>query len=1305
MKINTKILVLFLLLFPISLASPSGYSYRRQIKIDSKNLMPDGFTINLTLDTESLIKENKMNFDCSDLRIVDSNENEIDRLVEDCNSIDTKIYFKYRNYTDKYYLYYGNKNSVKPLENKSQVYYFYDDFEQYIAGQSRYFDGWSSNGGLWKIENTKSYSGNNSVMEDSSTVGWNTLSNNVVNVENFTYVAHGMIGSQQDVWSFGFSFNIQNQSGYRYQVHWEYQIGSGIGGWTFQLRKVLKDPYEQYPLAVIYPHNYSAYNIEPPEVLKWYEFKIVRIYPNIKVYINDKLIFDVNDSTFRTGGIGFSRYSNRQDSSRKSWYDDVIVMLYMEPWPEVYLEEEEEYSPTNLIIQVPAEIKVNESQEICFSMFQNFTPVKNLSLDDINISIKDALVKKTNLQNYNNGSYSLEIKVITNFLGKKKIDLEILKFSNITYSYITTTPAENSLIITDKDWKNYISAVSTGRKVIITNTSKLLDFYNYGQLFLLNTNISTEKDHYFIDRDTLYLIFFKDNEVIVAKEKDTAIASSMLGMPIITDGTETLELLKAKKIHNFSTVNQVKNYYFTRYLKTNYLILVNQDSEKSIFAAPLAFKHKGFIVFSSSNPDSAKQALKQAIPKLKYRFSEEYKFRNKLFLVLIDMPQFYITDPVDDGLIDRDGNSIETDNMYADINDDGYLDLSVARLEGSEEAITHQICAEASGKKALIISTYDTPRVLDIFYGIPLMRYSQSIDGYLDYRGFNTTRLVEHRSSQSQYSSNDIKSLVDSIRFLIEEQDFNDVINQIKLLVSTFNEAAYLLVEFDWTSCLTQLLNGEEFVLKHLPVYNEENLASNIVNKDIIIYDAFGNSTHWFTPNETAIPISSLPDMPSFVYLYYSNGANSLQELQKKSVISLLATTSSAYTPYSSYTSYLFFEKFNGEIGYIVRNAKNKIFSYYNAIRNISYNPQPYLKEYYSRTLYGDPAKVFDPYIELMQSEDTLFDDHLRLESFINPYYKVISNGTHNFAYFYDADFIDSIPVYKKTFLLPEDANIVDVSFYPEFKNESVYSEVDSTFLYQPYKLIDNRTALDVVVVPITRSGQIMAKLKIEIVYDSSIEITSLKAKDAKLEFSVYSDAERDANATVLVQTEDDEYYVNKSIHLHPGINDYEIFLPVKGYGKYSVSLIVEAEKIAGPKYTFFELKPSLPKLTLLLNKIRRDFSEFFISKKSLSESLSVSYKANRKIVNYKTADSILHAEIGEEMNAVFSFRGKTLIVRETADEKLYTLKTADGQAAIYFSKGLMKQTYTKPEILEELRQAISAYNEIMLKLERETMR
>ena len=1265
------------------------YTFRRKIFISETSRVPNEFTINFTINTKDLINKGKMNYDCSDLNVIENNR-AIDKIVENCNSEKTTVLFKISNHTiNEYFVYYGNKNTSQRETNKYNVYYLYDDFESYPIGVNPPFNGWNSNGGTWKISSYKSFSGNKSVEESGAISQWKLLMNNKTIPENYTYILHNMINVQVNVWSMGVEFNNQNYtSGYR--LTWFYQIGRG--GWFLELRRVVNN----IEFSLI---NTSANSlIQQPN--QWYEFKIIRSYPNIKVYINNSLIFDVNDTTFKSGSIGFSRYSNIEDSSRKSWYDDVIVMLYMEPWPEVYLGEEEQYMPTSLIIQAPNEIKAGENQKIFFSLFQNFTPITNLTLNDINISIQDASVQKIGLKSYNNGSYSLEIKASTSFLGKKKIIIETPIASNFTHSFITVEPKENSIIITNNDWRNYIPAVSTGKKVLITNSSRIATLYKPEQVFLLGINIPLEKEHYYIDRDALYLMFFKNKDIVIANNKDAAIASSMLKMPIIAGEAESIELLNAKNIHNFSTVTQVQNYYFTHPFRTNYLILANKDSDKSMFAAPLAFKHDGFIIFSSGNADEAKQSLKQAITRLKYRLKESYKFNNKLFLALIDVPYFSIRDPVDDGLMDQDSDYIKTDNFYADINDDGYLDLSVSRLDGYDEAITHQISAEAPGKKALIISVYDTPRALDLFYGIPLMRYSQAIDARLSYKGFDTTRLVEQRSSRTEYSSENIKSLTNAIRDLIENEDFTDVIEQIKILFSTFNEAAYLLVEFDWDNILTKLLSGEDFVLQHLPLYDEDSLIGNAADKDVIVYNSFGNSTHWFTPNNS-IAISSLPEMPSFIYLYYSKSDQSLRKLQEKGAISIMATTSSVYTPQSSYTSYLFFKSFNGEIAYVAKNAKNSILSYYKAIRNFSfYNPEPYLKEYYSRILYGDPAKVFDPYQEFMQSEDVSFDNSLRLQAEIEPKYKIISNGTHKFAFFYDADFMDDIPLYKKTFLLPEDAEVIAVNFYPEFKDEGVYSQVNASFWYNSYKLLDNRTAVDIIAIPITTSGQVLSKLKIELAYNAGLEITKIKAENAVLAFSVYSNAERDANAIVLLEKDGESFYINKSIHLNPGMNSFSLLLPTKGYGKYSVALIIEADKLAGPRYTFFELKPPLARVLFPLSKIKLDFSSLLVFKKSFSESISVRHEANKKVIDYKTADTSLHVELSDELNAILSTKGKRLEVQETAEEKSYTLKSPDGYAVIYSSKGMIKQTYSKPEMLDELRKMILAYNEMMLKIQ-----
>ncbi|MBU5688574.1 MAG: DUF2341 domain-containing protein [Candidatus Aenigmarchaeota archaeon] len=1288
------------------------YRFKRQIIIENKNSqkIPKLFTINFTINTFDLIKENKVNPDCSDLKIFDSSLTQKDRIINNCGEKNTEIYFRLDEDIEvesrKYYLYYGNKKEILNNINKSNVYYFFDDFESYNLNLQPPYNVWYSNGGLWKIDNSKSFSGEKSVFENGQYTNWITL-NNTFNIENFTYIAYGMIGKEANVWSFGVSFNIQNQTGFRYQAHWEYQYGSGIGGWTFQLRKVFRDLYEHYTLAAVYPYNYSLYNIEPPITNKWYEFKIIRSYPNIKVFFNKKLIFDVNDSTFKNGSIGFSRYSNIADSTRTSWYDDATVMLYMDPWPEVYLGPEEEIKPINISVDISKIFYVKNKQKINVHILQNNMPISNLTLNDFNISIPNSSIEISSFKNYKNGTYSFEINIQTKYLGKKSIIIKTPYKTIQEYFYILTYPNKNSIIVTNDNWKNFIMAASTNKTVLITNSSTLLELYKPEQIFLLDTNVQTEKEHYYIDRETLSLIFFQNKEIIATNEKNTAIISSSLQIPIIIEPTqEILQLLNPKKIYNFTYPTEAESLYLSKLKTTNYIILANQDSEKSILASSLAFKHNGFVILFSGDANKAKQKLKEKIDFTKYQLTIDYRFKNKVFLTLIDAPFFFVDDPVNDGLLDYDGDKIKTDIPYSDINDDGYLDLSVSRLNGSLESLTHQIYFEPKkDKQALIISVYDTLPVNDIFYSVPLMQYSQSLRSYLSSYGFNITSLVEKRSEKDEYNYQDINSLLKDVNSYIKNNDFNSLLKQIKTLFSTFNEAVYLLVEYDWSSAFDKLLKDKTFALKHLPIYTKENFLSEIRNKDIILYMAFGNKTHFFTPDNLHIPISELPNIPSFVYLYYSNSYESVPDIQNKKAISILTTTSSIYTPQSSYSSYLLLKNFNGEIAYILNNGKNDLYKYYKSIKNISFfDPNPYLKEYYARTLFGDPAKIFDPFIENIQSENIYFDgQYLNIKLTIQPNYTIIQKNGTKYAYFKDADYIDEIPIYKKTIILPKDSIINNLSFSSQKIQENVLSfGIQENYWYDVYKLLDNRTVIDIIIFPITSSGEILQNITVSISYKNNIEITNIAAKDYLVNFTIYSSENKEVKSIILIESEYGVDTINKTIYLSSGINNYNILLPKRGSSCYSISLIVEADKIVGPKYTYFCIEPKISKIILPLKKIKSlNFSRFLESKISPKESVNIFFEEDKKIINYKDSCIELNVEIAKDkLIGKFLMNNKKLLVKESSYEKIYEFSSSQGKAKLLISNGKNEESFTDINTLNEMKKMISLYNEIMLKIE-----
>ncbi len=1284
-----KIIFLFIVYFlfiRFSFAWDQTYFYKKDIIVENKfnGDIPVGFTINFTINTKELIKSNKLKEDCSDLKIV-KNFTTIDRIIENCNSENTEIYFKLQNNISKkdiYYLYYGSKTPKETNYEKSKIYYFFDDFEKYEIGQTLYFGRWISDGGSWIINNEKYFSPEKSILETGKFSQRYTIMISNLTVENYTYISYVMIGTHTNVWSTEIEFDIKNYS-YAYRLAWFYQTGRG--GSFLELKKIINNS----EISII---NTSA-NSLIPQLNQWYEFKIIRHFPNIKVYLNNTLIFDVNDSTFRSGSIGFSRYSNIPDSSRKSWYDDVIVMLYMDPWPEVYLGEEEQYTPTSLEITTLKEMNIKSKQKIKLNIFQNTEPIKNLTIDSINMSIPEASITKNNFKNYKNGTFELEFSISTKHLGKKQLKITTPFAENSTIVYLTIQPEENSIIITNDNWKNYITSVTTNKTVLITNSSDLINLYNPKQIFFIDSNITTEIEHYYIDRDTLALIFFKNKEIITTKDKETAILSSSVGLPIVLDvSQEIFDMLKPKKIYNFSSRYDFDFYILTHPKITNYIILANKDSEKSIFASALAFKHNGMIILSSGDAEQTKQKLRQELPKSYYQLTVDYKFKDKIFLVLIDTPYFLIDDPVEDGLLDEDGKKIKTDNPYADINNDYYLDFSVSRLEGSIEHSSHQIYGEPTqNKKSLIISVYDTLPSLDAFYVAPLMKNSMAIDGHL--KEFTTTRLVERRSSKDQYSYDDVKSLAARIKDLIKDGDYKDFFGQIKILFSTMNEAIYLIVEFDWFNAFKDILSGNPFVLKHYPIYNEENMMNEVKDKDVIAYMAFGNSTHWFLPNGS-IKISSLPLIPSYIFLYYSKSYESLPEIMKKYPISVMASTSSVYMPQSSYSSQMFFENFNGEIAYVNRNAKNNLLSFYKTFKNISfYDPQPYLKEFYSRTLYSEPTKTFDPFLQLEQSPNVLINGiYLQTEIKITPRYSIVSGN----AYFYDVDeFAEDIPIYKRTIILPQNAEIIDVIFSSKETYANISTpQIRTNFWYNSRKLLDNRTIVEIYFVPINYNS-ILTEVIARIIYRADVEITYVRAEYNKLFFGVYSSNTGEANATILIKG-GDESYLTKQLMLQKGENNFNISLPVNRYGYYSVGLIIEAEKIAGPKYTYFKLDP----IKHFFNSLKLDFTSFFAARHSFKESIQIRQEGTKKIIDYKTSEANLHAEISDRLVAKLAVKSRVLMVKEDSFEKQYELVSPDGKVMITINNGQSSITYTNPALIEELHKMMSIYNEMMLKIE-----
>ena len=140
--------VVLALALPASAAAPSNewwdpdYLYRQKITVTAgATAVPTGYSVPITFDHAQLVTDGKSQADGDDIRVLywnGSTWTELDRALQEgsaWNSASTMIWFKTQAAIaasasdDNYYLYYANDSAVNPPANKSNVYDFWDDFD------------------------------------------------------------------------------------------------------------------------------------------------------------------------------------------------------------------------------------------------------------------------------------------------------------------------------------------------------------------------------------------------------------------------------------------------------------------------------------------------------------------------------------------------------------------------------------------------------------------------------------------------------------------------------------------------------------------------------------------------------------------------------------------------------------------------------------------------------------------------------------------------------------------------------------------------------------------------------------------------------------------------------------------------------------------------------------------------------------------------------------------------------------------------------------------------------------------------
>ncbi|MBL7170119.1 MAG: hypothetical protein ISS48_03805 [Candidatus Aenigmarchaeota archaeon] len=938
---------------------------------------------------------------------------------------------------------------------------------------------------------------------------------------------------------------------------------------------------------------------------------------------------------------------------------------------------------------------------------------------------------------------------------KIKVNYNTQSSEEIKEIILLTHLKNKQLIITDTDWKNYISASSTNNPTLVYESSrklidKFVEEYNPDQIFQIGTNITFSRENYLIDsRQTLIKIFFTQTDLIIPSNKQLALKSSFMNTPTLFEPSqETLEYLKPDVIYNFTSLTELDSLFKQKNPTPDYFILTNPSTEQSMFSYSLAKNKNAFVILSSGNPQQSKNKLVQEIGQ--FKLPEAYYFDKNLYLALIEVPYFSVQDPIDNA------KQLISDTGYCDMNNNGYQDLSCGRLTGPPESLSYQI--EYSklyqiDKTALILASYNTPgKYWDVIIPGGTMPNVIKTEVELTLKGFTVTRLVEKRAEFDQIDFSVLEKL-NNITKILEVLDaasyssfFSQLladINKIILVAKAGDIVMYSIYEFDWRDFWRSILNLSPQYPQHLPVFNEINLIKEIKNNQVVLYFSKGNETHWLIPiNSTwysttyeVFDPSTLDSNSLFYYLKYSNSFGAKDRILNLGSLALITTSSDSYNIYSGQTAYHFFKEFDQTIGRALLETRNR--NYELSQTRLNRN-RTYEKEYYDTILLGDPSLSFDPGLDLKQSEDIEVRNGKYIITFpIQPDYYLVNYNGSSYIIFEDADdyFIENnkpiIPIYKKSFTLPTNSNIVDFSIElsnktydnielpiihpdPDFFDNQTFIGVFPEEIYWDFeiKMLDNTTTLNLLFSPVVyysnNTAQVLDKISFSFTYDSMIEITGINATDAlkgeteKIALEIFNNFDEDVeiNLSLKIQTKSFEDILKKQLTLESGKNKFSIdYNNTDTLGDYSVSAVVVTDsEIAGPKYTHFKItkRSIFGKILYPFSRIFKiNFSGFFKQTKTFKENYTIKKQGNKTILDYISLNMTIRIEQDDE---------KTLAEIKTKDGKLtieqkfmtikYNLLTPEGNLVMAKEKGQIKQEIKGNEkiLKQTLNQIIDLY-------------
>ena len=308
----------------------ADWSYRRVITIaeQSGSTLTD-YQVLLTLDTETLISENKLRSDCGDLRFTYYNETSGEEVsipywVESgCGTTDTKVWIKVpeipANDNATVYMYYGNPDATSE-SNADEVFDLFDDFEGTSLDTSKWVD---KNGGV-TVEN--------------GYVKFAYVSNHafIYTNQEFDYDVVVKLRAKKD----GADQNLDVQIGTTDQACSYYSCSDTLGslvlvhdGWDEGLRVTYKDA------------DCNGYTIIPNQPVantgEWHTYTLVFAHNVKKVYQDGVLKAQATDSHWPSTSHKLGVMAREGSGSSYVYVDWILVRKFADPEPSYEIGEEE----------------------------------------------------------------------------------------------------------------------------------------------------------------------------------------------------------------------------------------------------------------------------------------------------------------------------------------------------------------------------------------------------------------------------------------------------------------------------------------------------------------------------------------------------------------------------------------------------------------------------------------------------------------------------------------------------------------------------------------------------------------------------------------------------------------------------------------------------------------------------------------------------------------------------------------------------------------------------------------------------